>query len=165
MYNLWHFKNNPTNYSPVKKWEENLNLINTTKIDSPIDLNQKVIISRKDFTLKIDWILNWINIWDKHFYWKYIVLEKWEYPFFKSENFFFYPWDDNPLKKHLIILWDLKTWKVIKQWIHRYIWVTINNPGNFKVWYTEWKWCVRLNPLNIEEIFNNIKLWAKIIID
>ncbi len=154
------FQNLPTLLDSVKKWTEDYSLIKTIKNNiCVIDINQKIIINRKTFSMKVWDILYGINIWDKDFCWEFQVIEKWIYPYFKWTENFFYPWNKNPIWKHLFILWNNKTWEKINQWIHKYI------KPNFTKWYTPWNWCIRINPFQADEIFKRIKLWAKIIIE
>lgn len=159
-FSYWYYYNYPLDIKPVKKWNEDLNKIITVKKNYIINPFQKIIIDTKNFILKIDLKEFPVCIWDNNFKWIYNVFEKIEFPYFKWKDFFHYPSYNNFLWKKLIILWNPETWKKIKQWIHSFpktLW-------NFKQWHIKWNWCIRLDPKYEEEIFNIIKLWAKVII-
>lgn len=160
--NFINWFNQETELDWVNKWAEDYSkIITNTQIVTP-DIQKEIIVNRVNFVLNICDFEFPIGLSEKIKDGEYNIQEKWIYPFWKSKTRFYYPWDNNPLWKYLIILSD-KNWNKISQWIHK--WVNWEyEKRKFTQWPIDNNWCIRLAPHQIEEIFNKIKVWNKLII-
>jgi len=153
------FQNTPTNLGWCLKWEEDISQFSTSALNMEIDKTQESIISRINFTLTIDWEVFpvWLSPLFKN--WLYRVQEKWIYPYFKSKNRFYYPWNDNPIGKYMLIFQDETTGQKIPRCLHQ--WVNWKYESIiFQQWKIDNNWCIRTAPEDSETIFNKITLWS-----
>lgn len=116
---IGHYRNTPLTLTWVEKGNEDRSLIETQQVESPIDTIQETIIDKRNFTMRTEsGIIIPLGMSDNAPAGKFSVLEKWENPYWKSENRFHYPSATNPMGQYLIILGDYETGEKIHQSIH-----------------------------------------------
>jgi lipoprotein-anchoring transpeptidase ErfK/SrfK len=159
------YKNEPYHDSLKVLPEELSKYLKTTtliKIElNNIKTNQLIKINIKDYTLQIknkqyNIAASETNTPTGNF----IVIEKWEYPYWRKNDLVYLPSDNNPIGKYLIILADANTLQKVKLSLHT--WPLSPYGDNQFIKGNKSKGCIRINKEDIFELFNKIKLGAKI---
>lgn len=163
----WVFENELTELDKVPKGQENLSIIKTRTIPAIINTLQHSILDKTNFLLRI-----WNNDTrasltvefassNRIEEWEYEVYQKWIYPYWRSEKYFFYPSSKNPMGRYLIILRSLVSGSVVPYWIHQWFnwdW----NTTEFQKGIVNNRWCIRIKREEIEMVFNALNLGSKI---
>ncbi len=159
---IGHYENKLLELGWVKKGSEDYSLIQTHNIESDLDRAQETVISKENFTLQIEsGLVMPIGISHNAPSGTFRVLEKWENPYWKSANRFYYPSKQNPIGQYLIIMGDAKTNRKIRQGIHQ--WPDFEfNEGGFEQGPISNNGCIRANPSDMQKIFEKIKLGSLI---
>lgn len=163
----WVFENELTTLNRVPKGQENVHIIKTHRVPAIINTLQRSVLDKTNFLLRI-WNTDTGADLDVEFAssnrieeWEYEVYQKWIHPYWRSENYFFYPSSANPMGKYLIILRSLASWSVVPYWIHQWFnwdWSTTE----FQKGIVNNRWCIRIRPEEIELVFNTLSLGGKI---
>lgn len=158
-----HYKNTPLDLEWTKKGIEDMSLIQTRQIKSPIDFDQETFVDKKQFTIRTEsGETRPLAISYNAPTGKLRVIEKWENPYWKSANRFYYPSAKNPLGQYIIILGNRETNKKINQGIHSWPGFEFDE-GGFKQGPISNHGCIRTKPSDMRKIFEDIKLGSSII--
>ena len=158
-----HYKNTLVNIDWVKKGMEDMSLIQTYQMGSDLDFNQETVIDKQRFTIKTgSGPARPLGISSNALTGKFRVVEKWENPYWKSANRFYYPSARNPLGQYIIILGHHKTNKKIYQGIHQWPGFEFDE-GGFKQGTISNHGCIRTKPSDMQKIFEDIKLGSSIL--
>lgn len=159
-----HYRNKPLDLDWVKEGTEDYSLIQTYRVNSCFDLTQKTIINKENFTLQTEsGLVSPLGISHNAPTGKFKVLEKWENPYWKSANRFYYPSKKNPIGQYLIIMGNIETGEKIRQGIHQWPDFEFDENG-FSQGSISSNGCIRVNPSDIQKIFEEIKLGSSIIL-
>lgn len=147
----------------IKKGEEDRSLIETQSVKYPMGIAEEAIIDRQNFTLTTEsGLTSRLALSNNSPKGKVKVLEKWENPYWKSANRFYYPSTTNPIGQYLIVLGSSKMGEKFHQSIHQ--WPTAQfREDPFKQGPISNSGCIRIDPSNIQKVFEDIKIGSSII--
>jgi lipoprotein-anchoring transpeptidase ErfK/SrfK len=158
-----HVRNQPLQMNYVSKGTEDISVITSEIISTqPISKPRTFTYTKSKFELEHQGVLYPIASANTLQIGEYIVLEKWENPYFKSMSRFYYPGQNNPLGEYLIILGD-KQGKKRNEGIHQWLKWDVD-VREFQQGYFANGGCLRTNVTDMPRIFKHMQLGDKLLV-